>query len=59
MMIDCPRCKSAFELNIGALMGAATSAAKRDAARANGRRGGRPRKLKTVRKSSRRRVTSA
>ena len=38
----CPHCTGI--LNIGALLGARTSRAKAKAARANGRRGGRPRK---------------
>lgn len=43
-MITCPHCH--LEINPAALLGSAKSAAKAKAARANGAKGGRPRKKK-------------
>ena len=40
----CPHCNRT--INIGALIGSVSTPAKADAARANGRKGGRPKKLK-------------
>jgi len=43
--MKCPKCGS--EINVGAMMGSVSSEAKREAARANGAKGGRPKKKKT------------
>ena len=40
--MKCPHCKK--EINIGAMIGSKSSPAKSAAARANGRKGGRPKK---------------
>lgn len=46
----CPHCKR--EINIGALLGSVSTPAKTEAARANGKLGGRPRKKKRQRQNS-------
>jgi hypothetical protein len=45
----CPHCKR--EINIGALLGSVSTPAKTEAARANGKLGGRPRKKKRQRQN--------
>lgn len=44
MKFTCPHCKKVSKLNPAALMGGKKSRAKSEAARLNGKRGGRPRK---------------
>jgi len=44
MKIKCPHCGHEHEVNIGYIMGKKSTEAKKEAARENGKKGGRPRK---------------
>lgn len=48
--MECPHCGK--EINIGALLGSATSDAKAKSSRANGALGGRPRKKKRAKRDA-------
>jgi hypothetical protein len=47
--MNCPHCKKL--INVGALLGSVSTEAKAEAARANGAKGGRPKKKRRVKKS--------